>query len=481
MSAAGLHEVRELPRLAIEGGVQVAQCGQELVLEFERSADMDRGGYHVVAALAHVDVIVRVHFPPQLGTCEVRNHLVDIHVGTGARAGLEHVDGKLCIMLAVGDGARCCGDTRGYVCIEHAEVLVGTRGGFLYESEGADESAWHPEPAEREILHRALGLRSPERLGRYSQLAHAVALNPDFLFRHPANLGAFGRAATDAGKRKAVKAERSTCGMMLHPSTCAGHRHDLTRARGAFTSRWPLCRAARRAACTMQRSRIDSSARPRRGAVVAAAVHKFASAGPAESFRTHTRRSGTSRQGSREHRSRGGQGDREAHQSRRQGGRVLRARALAGRGSNAGATRVRALRLYLGGHKQSLLRPDAAGGAGAPAPARDVEARRAPACWRALTARPRARPRSGRNSRTSWRAWIGSRRAGPKCGSWASSTARWAISMRISPASRTSIGCAWAATWSSPWAWSGTRTRRRSSRMTGSPSTATRSRATTRS
>ena len=55
---------------------------------------MDRGRHAVVAALAAVNLVVRVHGAAELCRGEVRDHLVDVHVAAGRGAGLKDIDRK---------------------------------------------------------------------------------------------------------------------------------------------------------------------------------------------------------------------------------------------------------------------------------------------------------------------------------------------------------------------------------------------------
>ena len=101
MRAAGLVDLRPillfLPQhvdaaLRAPGTTRACACDQR--------AQMDGARDHVVAALAHVDVIVRMHRLAERLAREVRDHLVDVHVGAGAAARLEHVDRKLIVRVA---------------------------------------------------------------------------------------------------------------------------------------------------------------------------------------------------------------------------------------------------------------------------------------------------------------------------------------------------------------------------------------------
>ena len=100
--AAGLDDVLKAFRLARERALELLERGQQLVLGDVQRGQVDGRGEHVVGGLAHVDVVVGVH----LLAGERGDHLVGVHVRRGARAGLEHVDRELRVVLARGDLAR---------------------------------------------------------------------------------------------------------------------------------------------------------------------------------------------------------------------------------------------------------------------------------------------------------------------------------------------------------------------------------------
>ena len=145
---------------------------------------MNRGGNHVVRALAHVDVIVRMHGETGIAAGEVRDHLVGIHVAAGAGAGLEDVDREVRVVPPFGDFQRRLLDRRGALGVERVELEVGGRRGPLDQAERADEVARHAQAADRKVLDRALRLRAPQRVGRHLQLAEAVSFDAESLVRH---------------------------------------------------------------------------------------------------------------------------------------------------------------------------------------------------------------------------------------------------------------------------------------------------------
>ena len=68
--------------------------------------DMNAGRYHVIAALTHIDVVVGMHLGAELLGGQSGDDLVRIHVGTGAGAGLEDIDGKMLVVRPVRDFER---------------------------------------------------------------------------------------------------------------------------------------------------------------------------------------------------------------------------------------------------------------------------------------------------------------------------------------------------------------------------------------
>ena len=130
---ARLDDVVELLGLLLQRRGQRLEGGKQVVLDLAERREVDGRGEDVVRALAHVDVVVRVH----VVAGERRDHLVRVHVRARARAGLEDVDRKLVVVLALGDRVAGGGDPLGLLGVEQAEVGVRTRGGGLDPAEPA--------------------------------------------------------------------------------------------------------------------------------------------------------------------------------------------------------------------------------------------------------------------------------------------------------------------------------------------------------
>ncbi len=63
---------------------------------------------------------------------------------------------------------------------EQPEVLVHLRAGALQQTERPDLGALQPAARDREVLHRTLRLRAPQRVDRHPDLAHGVVLDAVF-------------------------------------------------------------------------------------------------------------------------------------------------------------------------------------------------------------------------------------------------------------------------------------------------------------
>ncbi len=65
---------------------------------------MNAGRYDVIAALTHIDIVIWMHIGAELFACQAGDNLIGIHVGAGAGAGLEDVDGELLVVGSLCDG-----------------------------------------------------------------------------------------------------------------------------------------------------------------------------------------------------------------------------------------------------------------------------------------------------------------------------------------------------------------------------------------
>ena len=135
---------------------------------------MDGGWNDVVAALAQVDMIVRMHRPATEPACQRRDDLVSVHVGAGARSGLKNIQRKLRVVKPLFHLLRRGGNGYGDVVIEQAQFAVDLGRAFLDQAQSREKRAGKSESAEGEILNRALCLRTIERVRGNPHLAQTI-------------------------------------------------------------------------------------------------------------------------------------------------------------------------------------------------------------------------------------------------------------------------------------------------------------------
>src|SRR5450432_3021451 len=91
----------------------------------------------------------------------IGDHLVDVHVGLGAGAGLPDHEREVIVELAVDDLLRGGLDRAGQPDVEAAVALVEPRRRLLDDGLAADHFERHSLGADLEVLERALRLRAP--------------------------------------------------------------------------------------------------------------------------------------------------------------------------------------------------------------------------------------------------------------------------------------------------------------------------------
>ena len=165
MRAAHLQDFRELPALFAE---RITQLRERLRVARHPVDEGDAEGCRigVVGGLRAVHVIVRAHvlilalLVPHRFERDVRDDLVHVHVGRGARPALDHVRGKLVEKLP-GDQPVARAHDRGRdLRVEHAEIAVRHRRRFLHIPESLDEVRLlrNRDAGDFEVLDAAQGL-----------------------------------------------------------------------------------------------------------------------------------------------------------------------------------------------------------------------------------------------------------------------------------------------------------------------------------
>ncbi|MNQ75696.1 hypothetical protein D3C85_905000 [compost metagenome] len=167
VGAANLDDVIEGGGLAGERALERDQGRQQLARDGGDGRQVHGAGEDVVARLALVHLVVGVHQPrlparaaEQLAGA-VRQHLVEVHVGLGAGAGLPDHQRKLGVVLAtqhlVGGGH----DGLGLACGEQPLGVVDPGAGGLDAGEGVDELKRLALTRDVEVVQGALGLGAP--------------------------------------------------------------------------------------------------------------------------------------------------------------------------------------------------------------------------------------------------------------------------------------------------------------------------------
>ena len=128
------------------------------MLELAERGEMDRGREDVVRALAHVDVVVRVHVLAGQG----RDDLVGIHVRARARARLEDVDRELVVVLATRDRIAGYGNPLRLLRVEQSELRIGAGSGGLDPAEPARHGDRNGLTGNLEVDNRFARFASPQ-------------------------------------------------------------------------------------------------------------------------------------------------------------------------------------------------------------------------------------------------------------------------------------------------------------------------------
>ncbi|KAI3478944.1 hypothetical protein L1887_59065 [Cichorium endivia] len=207
VGASDLDDVVELGALLVEGGAEVLEGGDEVVGDLGDRGDVHGGGEGVVGGLAHVDVVVGVDgvLAAELAAEDldgaVADDLVDVHVGLGARAGLEDDEGEVGVELAGDDLVGGLADGVSDLGVE-TELLVDGGGGLLEHAKGLDERLGHAllGSANVKVLEGALGLGAPVAVGGHLERAEGVLFGAELALRHGECGG--GEAAGDGGHEK---------------------------------------------------------------------------------------------------------------------------------------------------------------------------------------------------------------------------------------------------------------------------------------
>src|SRR6185369_15158234 len=115
----------------------------------------------------------------------VRDHLVGVHVGLRATAGLPYAQWKVIVELTLNDLITRLHDQLRLVRRQLAKLFIHERGGLLEYAEGSNHLPRHPFVADIEMMKRTLRLRPPIAITGNLDGTHRVGFYSGFcgLFR----------------------------------------------------------------------------------------------------------------------------------------------------------------------------------------------------------------------------------------------------------------------------------------------------------
>ena len=169
--------------------MKMRQSREKATADLLDRGDMHGTGKAVVRGLAHVDVIVRMdralraQLTAQQLVRAIGDHLVGVHIGLGAGAGLPNHEWKVIVEPALGHLAGGPDDNPRAAAVEQAELVVHLGSGVLDEAERVDQRPRHQLGPDGEIFERALRLRAPIAVGQHRDGAEAVGLGAGFCRR----------------------------------------------------------------------------------------------------------------------------------------------------------------------------------------------------------------------------------------------------------------------------------------------------------
>ena len=104
------------------------------------------------------------------------DHLVDVHIGTGAGAGLKHVHRKLVRVGAAEQFVAGGDDGLAAVLVKQRQVGVDVGGAALYAHHRLNKAVRQAPAADRKVIHRPLRLGAPERFGGNLDFSQGILL-----------------------------------------------------------------------------------------------------------------------------------------------------------------------------------------------------------------------------------------------------------------------------------------------------------------
>ena len=143
VGTTGLYDLPEFIGFRLESLCQVIERREQLIMDRNGRADMYTARNHIVAALAHVDVVIGMDVVAEFLGCDMGDHLIRIHVRARPGTGLEYVNGKMSIVLASGNLERCLLYRDRYIALQEPELGVCPRSRPFHKTERRDEMSRH--------------------------------------------------------------------------------------------------------------------------------------------------------------------------------------------------------------------------------------------------------------------------------------------------------------------------------------------------
>ncbi len=108
----------------------------------------------------------------------VGDDLVRVHIGRRARPGLENVDGKMIVPLALDDLVGRLLDGVGQLVVQQSQRRVGPGRRPLDDAQRPNELPRHAQPADLEVVDGSLRLRPVVRVRGNAHFTHGIRFNP---------------------------------------------------------------------------------------------------------------------------------------------------------------------------------------------------------------------------------------------------------------------------------------------------------------
>src|SRR5579884_2830791 len=152
------------------------------MLYADKSREMDRGGNDIVGRLSEVHVVIGMNLAGAASTTEqfartVGNDLVGVHVGRGARTGLENIEHEMIIQLAIDDFLSRSHNRLGNLWVNRSQRFVCLCCRLLDLSKRTNKLAREAQIADREVEHGTLCACTVIGIYGDVHLAHRVAFD----------------------------------------------------------------------------------------------------------------------------------------------------------------------------------------------------------------------------------------------------------------------------------------------------------------